>query len=190
MQKYIILLVCLFLAALNFNLILNPLKLTTGGTQGIAILISHFTKIKPSLIILIINLLALLISYFFLTKQNTSSALISTFIYPLFIKTTSNIYIPNNSFLFIILAGIICGITNGLIYKNGFSSGGITIFNLLINKYLKIKIAIINFLTNAIIILLAFFFFGTIKTIQALLIIFISSTIIFFILKKRINYKN
>ena len=63
MKKYIILIISLFFAALNFNLFLKPLNLVTGGNQGVAIIIKHLTKLKPSFIILIINIIALIICY-------------------------------------------------------------------------------------------------------------------------------
>lgn len=194
MKKYILLLICLFLAALNFNLILSTLKLVTGGTQGLAILLSQITSLKSSIIIFIINITTLTISYFFLTKKSTNSALIATFAYPLFVRLTNNFnsfnFIEKNIYLSVIMAGIICGITNALIYKIGFSSGGITILNLLINKYLKIKIAISNFLVNSLIIILGFFLFGFKKTILALIVISISSLIIYLILRKKASKTN
>lgn len=189
MKKNILLLICLFFAALNFNLILKPLNLVTGGTQGLAIILNHLLKLKPSTIVLIINVIALLISFFFLTKANTYSAIIATFAYPLFIKITS--YIPelplssNLTLLFAILAGIICGITGGIIYKLGFSSGGITIINLLVNKYLKIKISLINFIVNTTIIGLGYFYFGLTKAIYSIIVIGVGSLIIYFILRKK-----
>ena len=46
-MKYFLLLLALFIAALNFNLILKPLHLVTGGTQGLAIILNHLLKLKP-----------------------------------------------------------------------------------------------------------------------------------------------
>ncbi len=187
-KKNILLLICLFFAALNFNLILKPLNLVTGGTQGLAIILNHLLKVKPSIIVLVINIIALIISFFFLTKDNTYSALLSTFAYPFFIKVTSYIPLINFSekftFLLAILAGIICGLTGGFIYKLGFSSGGITIVNLLTNKYLKWKISISNFIINTIIIILGYFHFGLKKAIYSIVVIGVGSIIINFILKK------
>lgn len=187
-KKYLLLLLWLLLAALNLNLILKPLSLVTGGTQGLAIILNHLLKIKPSTIVLIINVIALIISYFFLSKASTSSAIISTFAYPLFIRLTS--FIPTITFLekhcliSSIIAGITCGVTGGFIYKLGFSSGGITIINLLVNKYLKIKIATSNFIINFIIILLGCYYFGFMKTIYSIIVITIGSLIINKVLKK------
>ena len=86
MKKYIALIISLFVAALNFNLFLKPLNLVTGGNQGIAIIIKYLTKLKPSFIILFINIIALIICYLFLKKETTTSLVISSFSYPLFVK--------------------------------------------------------------------------------------------------------
>lgn len=187
MKKYLLLLFYLLLASLNLNFILKPLNLVTGGTQGLALILSYITNLSPSLLILIINIITIIISFFFLTKDHTKSALISTFIYPLFIKLTS--YIPNlninNNFFIVIISGLIYGFTSGMIYKLGFSSGGITIINLLINKYLNIKLSVINFITNIIIILLGYLLFGLNKSLSSLLLIIIGSIVINLILTKK-----
>lgn len=187
MKKNLLLLFYLLLASLNLNLILKPLNLVTGGTQGLALILNYITHLSPSLLILITNIIAIIISYFFLTKDHTKSALIATFVYPLFIKLTS--YIPHlnitNNYYIIIISGLIYGFTSGMIYKLGYSSGGITIINLLINKYLNIKLSVINFITNFIIILLGYLLLGINKTISSLLLIITGSIIINIILSKR-----
>lgn len=189
MKKNLLLLVCLFFAALNFNFILKPLSLVTGGTQGLAILLNYLLKIKPSTIVLIINCLALVISFFFLTKDNTYSALVSTFAYPLFIKITSTLppfNLPSHlTIVFAVVAGIVCGVTGGFIYKLGFSSGGVTIINLLVNKYLKLKISLVNFIVNAIIIGLGYFHFGFMKAVYSLVVIGTGSLLIYLIMQKK-----
>lgn len=184
--KYLILLASLFFSALNFNYFLKPLNLVTGGNQGLAILLNRFFTLKPSTIILIINIFALIISYLFLNKEITRSALISTFIYPLFIRLTS--YFPtltlnNDMLVYAIIAGIICGLTGGYIYKMGFSSGGLSILNILIKKYLHLKISLSNFIINTIIIILGCFIFGLKKALYSILIITIGSLIIYSLIK-------
>ena len=138
MKKYIYLTFFLLVASLNFNLILKPLELVTGGTQGFALLITSIIKIKPSFIILIINITTLIISYFCLSKSTTYGTLAASFIYPICVKLTSFIpnisYIAHHILLSSIIAGIICGLTGGYIYKLGFSAGGVSTINLIVNK--------------------------------------------------------
>ena len=193
MKKYSILLISLLFASLNFNLFLKPLNLVTGGTQGLAIIINYFIDFKPSTIILFINIISLTISYIFLRKETTTSAIISTFSYPLFIRITSLIptisFIKNHILITSITAGVICGLTGGIIYKMNFSSGGITVFNLLLKKHFNIKVSISNFLINGTIIIIGYFFFGIKKTIYSLIVIITSSILIHIIQKFRYKKK-
>lgn len=187
MKKYMILLISLFIAALNFNLFLKPLNLVTGGNQGIAIIIKHLTKLKPSFIILIINVIALLISYILLKKETTTSLIISSFSYPIFVRITNKLsltLITKIPIVTSIIAGIICGITGGIIYKMNFTQGGISIINNIFHKYFKVKISITNFIVNTSIILIGSFFFGFIKLLYSLIVVCISNVIINFILSK------
>lgn len=189
LKKYLLLLIILFIASLNFNIILKELNLVTGGTQGLSIILNYFLEINHSILIFIINILMLIISFFTLSKETTYGTIIATFIYPLFIKLTNNIFsISNVNLIYIvILSGIICGITSGLIYKLGFSSGGINIIALVLKKYFNINIAITNFILNTIIILLGIFSFGIKKGLYSILVVFINSFIVNKILKNRNN---
>ena len=187
MKKYSILVIALLFAALNFNIILKNLNLVTGGTQGIAIIIEKITNLHTSKIIFIINITSLIISLIFLKKETTTSTIISTFAYPIFVKITS--YIPTLTiirkykFISSIIAGIICGTTGGLIYKMNFSSGGLTIINLLLKKYLKIKVSKSNFIINTLIIIIGTIYIGINKLIYSLIVVTISSITIHSIMK-------
>lgn len=189
MKRYFLLALALLFAALNFNLILKPLELVTGGTQGLALLLHSVIKLNPSFIILTINVITLIISYFCLSKQTTYGTVAATFLYPFFVKITS--FLPDFQFvydyelLFAILAGIVCGVTGGYVYLLGFSSGGVSTVNLLVNKYLKIKVALSNFLINATIILFGCFIFGIKKGFYSIIVITISSILINLLLRNR-----
>ena len=186
-KNYLLLTLCLLMAALNFNLILKPLELVTGGTQGFALLITNIIKIKPAIVILIINVTTLIISYFYLSKSTTYGTFAASFIYPICVKLIS--FIPNISYmahhilLFSIIAGIICGLTGGYIYKLGFSAGGVSTINLIVNKYLKIRVAVSNLIINLLIIVLGCFIFGLAKGFYSIIVITISSIFINIIIK-------
>lgn len=188
MKRYLLLALALLFAALNFNLILKPLELVTGGTQGLALLIHSVVKVNPSYIILGINLVTLIASYFLLAKQTTYGALVSTFLYPFFVRITS--FLPDfpmiyqYEILWVMIAGIVCGITGGYVYRLGFSSGGVNTINLLVNKYTKLKVAYSNFLINTLIIIFGCFLFGVKKGLYSIIVILFSSCIIYFMLKK------
>ena len=179
MKKYLKLLLILLIAAINFNIFLKPMKLVTGGTQGLAIIIHELIYMPHSTIVLIINLLMLILSYIFLKKETTLGTVISTISYPLFIKLTSffNLNISTN-LLNVIITGIISGLTNGYIYKLGFTAGGINTIAPIINKYKNIKVGTINLIINIIILLIGCFQFGIKKLLYAIVVIIINSILI------------
>ena len=179
MKKYLKLLLILLIAAINFNIFLKPMKLVTGGTQGLAIIIHELIKMPHSTIVLIINLLMLILSYIFLKKETTLGTVIATISYPLFIKLTSffNLNISTN-LLNIIITGIISGLTNGYIYKLGFTAGGINTIAPIINKYKNIKIGTINLIINIVILLIGCLQFGIKKLLYAIVVIIINSILI------------
>lgn len=179
MKKYLKLLFILLIAAINFNIFLKPMKLVTGGTQGLAIIIHELIKMPHSTIVLIINLLMLILSYIFLKKETTLGTVIATISYPLFIKLTSFFYLNiSTNLLNIIITGIISGLTNGYIYKLGFTAGGINTIAPIINKYKNIKIGTINLIINIIILLIGCFQFGIKKLLYAIVVIIINSILI------------
>ena len=82
-----------------------------------------------------------IISFVLLPKRTTRSIIITTFIYPIFIKLTSFMPMIDSShyYLFwIMLSGIISGITTGGILKIGCSTGGVNVLIILLKKYYKI----------------------------------------------------
>lgn len=187
LRKYLLLLFLLFVAALNFNMILKPFNLTTGGNQGLAILLSHVFNLRPSFIILIINIIMLILSYFLLSKETTFGTVVATFVYPLLVRLTSfiNFNINNYEIIFVIISGIICGVTCGYIYRLGFSQGGINILSVILKKYFKIKIYKTNFIINFIILCFGIYYFGFVKGFYSFIVIIINSYLINKILSKK-----
>ena len=54
-KRYLLLLICLFISALCFNILQYPHNIVSGGIPGIAIIVNKCFNIKPSLIIFNIN---------------------------------------------------------------------------------------------------------------------------------------
>ncbi len=183
MRRIVKLLLFLLLAALNFNLILKPLHLVTGGTQGLALIIDNYLDINPSLILLFINIIMFFVCYLFLDIKTTQSILLATFIYPFFVRATSfNNYISDNV-LFVLISGVISGITISNILKLEYSTGGLNVLVLILRKYFNIKEYISNFVINSLIILLGIGVFGIKKAVLGIIIIIINSIVIRWVLR-------
>lgn len=177
------LIISLFVLAFVYNLLLLPTNLVIGGANGLAILINYVYEIDSAIMIFLISLSCLLFGFMYLGKEKVTNSVIATFLYPLFIILTSvitqNIKLNyEDMFLIIIFAGIIGGLANGLIYKTGFSTGGLHIIGQIINKYFKIPTARVNLIIDSIIIILGSFFFGWDILMYAMILIFINNLMI------------
>ena len=181
--RYLVLIFSLFISSLVFNLLLYPTDLVTGGMNGVAIIINHIFDISPSLIILIGSVILLALSYIFLGIDQTGGAIVATLIYPLFVSLTepiSRFIVIDTSDLIIIsiLIGILLGITNGLMYKVGFSNGGLNIISQIIYKYFHISLAKTTMVINFIVVLIGGAYFGFNMMLYAFIIIYISGVVI------------
>lgn len=186
-MKYLILIICLLISALSFNILQYPNNLVSGGLPGISIIINKYIKISPSTIIFILSVIFFVLSYSFLGRKKTYSSILATFIYPLFVRITSyiNFIYISDKIIISILIGIITGISVGLIYKIGFNNGGISILVEIISKYTKISISVVSFIINIIIVLLGWLVVGNNMAIYSSIIIIINSLVVGLIIKNR-----
>lgn len=173
------------LLALNYNLFLAPNSYVIGGTSGLAIVVEKITGLNTSIFISIMSLLLILLSFIFLGKKDTFKSLVGSILYPLLITLTAPLakfilpYLEfDNPLLIVLLAGLFCGLSNGLIYKTGFNTGGSDIIMKIINKFGKIPEGKAIFSMNLVIILLGLISFGINKFIYSLIILFINTTLI------------
>ena len=77
-----------------------------------------------------------------------------------------------------------------MIYKLGFTAGGINVLAPIINKYKNIKVGTINLIINSLILLIGCLMFGIKNFLYAMLVVIINSLLINVIMykKRRVNY--
>lgn len=180
--RMFLLFVSLLISAVIYNMFLLPLNIVTGGTGGIAQLTKHVFNIDPAFMVLILSILCLVISIMFLDFDKTASTLVTTFLYPALVKITEPLIniIPietNDIFIVVIITGVILGISNGLMYKSGYSNGGLTVITQTLYKYFNISVAKSGFVLNIAIVLAGGFFFGVTSTMYAIISLYIRSII-------------
>ena len=182
-RRYIILLLSLFVSACVYNLLVLPSDLVTGGANGIAVITNYVYSWNPSITIFVICVALLILSYMYLGKEVSRAAVVSTFVYPLFVQLTEPlskmITIKSNDLMVVaIFVGVLMGICNGMIYKTGYSQGGMPIINQILHKYFKISISASSLVINSIIVILGGLFFGWTMMMYSLVMIYISSFMI------------
>lgn len=181
--RYFILLISLLASSIIFNVFLYPTNIVTGGMNGLAIIINHIIDIPPALIIGIGSVILLGISYLLLGKDQTIASLVATIIYPIFVMITEPLVRiitidTSDLILMSLLVGILSGITNGLMYKVGFSNGGLNIISQVFYKYFKVSLSKTTFIINMLVVIWGGFYFGFNNMLYALIIIYISSYVI------------
>lgn len=174
--------ISLLLSAILYNLLLLPLNLVTGGAVGIATITYYLYDFNPALMIFLISAACSLISYMYLGKEKTAGTIIACVVYPLLVEITSiltkNIKIePKDILLLVLFAGVLSGIANGLMYKSGYTRGGLPVLSQVLYEKLKISIAKSSMLINMTVVLVGAFFFGTTNALYAIIFLYINNIV-------------
>lgn len=182
-KRYGYLTLALFITAICYNLLIYPGKIVSGGANGLSIVVETAFGIPPATFILVFSTIILIISFLVLGVEKSSGSVISTFIYPIFVELTYGITtiidINNNDMILISLfVGIINGWTSGIIYKMGFSNGGISLINQMLFEKLHFPLSKSTFLINMIIVVLGGIYYGIETIMYAIIVLFVSGIII------------
>ena len=181
-ERVLLLFVSLFISASLYNILLLPLNLVTGGTSGIATITYYLYYINPSVMILLLSIICSIFGYMYLGRERTNTTIIATIVFPLLVELTSHIFsfvkVDSNDILLLVLfAGVISGVANGLMYKTGYSSGGIQMISQILYENFKISIAKSNLVMNIIIVLTGSLFFGFTNALYAIIYLYINSIV-------------
>lgn len=174
-----------FLLALCYNLFLIPNDFAFAGMSGIAILVHEVSGLNPTIFIYITNFTLLIISFIFLGWETTKKTIVGTILYPVMISFTlpiANVLLEHFQFqemlVTAVLTAIFYGISNGLIYKSGHTTGGNDVIMQLLNKYLKIPESKGLMIVNVCVIICCTYVFTIEKGIYSLIIMIISTTFV------------
>ncbi len=177
-----ILVIALTITAVCYNLFLLQLNIVTGGANGIATITKRVFNIDQSIMIFTINILFLITSRIFLGKEKTMGILAISIIYPIFVKLTeplTNIVQINTGdvFILVIFAGLLCGFANGLIYRSGYNSGGLSVLCQVLYEKLKVPLDKAVLFVNLAVVLAGAIVFGIEKAMFAIIYLYISNII-------------
>lgn len=181
--KYLLLILALLFLAIEYNLFLVSNNLVTGGSGGLAIIISNYFKIPESSFVFIFSVITLILSFLFLGVNRSKSQIVTVFLLPLFISLTSNygeyIDVTTNSMLVtVVVAAIISAFSTSIILKIGFTISGMSSICSIISKKLKIPYSKANLYINSVIVLLGGFIFGLDKVIYAIIFVAVESYVL------------
>lgn len=183
LKRYCYVLLAMFISAINYNLFIYPSKIVAGGGNGLSIIVQYLFNIKPSIFILLFSTTILVIAVCTIGLQKSSGALFATFIYPLFVDMTSGITTiidPNNNDMILIclFAGIISGFASGIVYKMGFSGGGVSLISKMLYEKLRISVSRVSFYMNLFIVLAGGIVFGFENIMYAIIFLYVDKIVV------------
>ncbi len=129
-----------------------PHGIIMGGATGLGLTIAHYIPLRLSLIILIVNACLFLLGAATLGKKFIITTIASTFLYPVCLSIMQAIpgidSLTDNIMLASIYGAVILGVGVGIILRVGASTGGTDILALVLNKWFHIKVAILMYIVD------------------------------------------
>ncbi|MCI1634294.1 MAG: YitT family protein [Liquorilactobacillus nagelii] len=138
----LLLLAGLELITISINFFYAPINVAAGGATGIAIIIDEVWGVNRAFTVLLINILMIILAYFFLNKQILQKILAGSFILPLLLYLNPSFKVVNDSLLAAIAGGTIFAAGIAILYRIDASSGGTTVPPMIIKKYFHVNPAI------------------------------------------------
>ena len=162
MKKYLNIIMGCFLIALAFNLFIIPYDLVPNGIYGLGALIYYNFDYSAPIFLLIINLALIGIATLSLGAENTRKYMIPSLLIPIIIYFTQNIAEQINIYnmdktIITITAGVITGLGHSLIFKEGYSTGGLFLLQDIFNSVKIYRRKTFTYIFETIIIILTGF---------------------------------
>ena len=179
-NKYLHLIVGVFIEALGFTLFLQPNNLAATDVSGLALIFNKVFNLNISMFVLICNILLIFVSYVCLGKEKTIKTILGSLLLPLFISLTTNISTIINfegvdTLVLAIMGGIFSGLGNGIVFKTGYTSGGTDIIEDIYCKYYKITLGKSILIVDGFVVLLGGFVFGIEKMLYSMIALLMMS---------------
>lgn len=133
-----------------------PHDIIMGGTTGIGIVLGKLFHFDTAVFILVLNIILLFLGWFTLGRKFFLSTVASSLLYPAFLELFQRIpgidSLTDDPLLAAIFAGVLMGISLGLVMRVGSSTGGMDIVCLVLNKYFHRPVSFFVYLTDFIVI--------------------------------------
>ena len=159
-----------------------PNDLAMGGGTGISLIVNHFFNIPISVFVLIFNIIMCVIGAALLGKKFAVTTAISTFYYPFILGVFQNVIgsysATNDIFLNTFFAGLLMGLSLGIVVRAGASTGGMDIPPLVINKYFGVSVSSAMYVCGCIILAVQLTFRDTEKILYGIVLIMITSLVL------------
>jgi len=190
-ETYFSLTLGIFVMAVAYYFFVIPSGLVTGGSTGLAIIMTRFFSAVPlSLFSLAFNSVFMILALAFLGKREFLNTVMGSLMFPAFlalfewlIPDPSVLYGENDLLLVSLYAGMLVGAGFGIVCKYGGSTGGTDIAIKIVKKYTDLSLAAAVYAVEATIIVAGALTYpgdlkaGILTMLYAIVVVFISGKV-------------
>ena len=168
------------LGGVAVSVLYEPYGIVTSGSTGIAILLNKIVNIDLSLMIFVVCSILLILGFVVFGIEYGAKNILITIISPVFVKAATLInYVVDfkevSMLLLAVLAGILSGLSTGLVRKSGYSPGGLGVVYDIVNRKFKISVGNASLICNSIIMIVSLFSFGISGFIYGFIALYVGS---------------
>lgn len=162
MKKYLNIITGSILIGIVYNLFIIPYDLVPNGIYGLGTLTYYYFDYSAAMFLLIINLALVAIASLSIGIENSRKYMIPSLLIPIIIYFTQditnylNIYNIDKTII-TITAGVLTGLGHTLIFKEGYSTGGLFLLQDIFNSVKIYRKKTFTYTSEAIIIILTAF---------------------------------
>ena len=179
-RDYLVILLGLSIYAASLTGFLIPYKVVMGGLGGVSLLIKYSIRVPVWASYFIINLLLLVLAWFFLGRKYVFKTLFSSITLTIILNIAErHITEPlvGNETMAILIGAIGCGIGLGMVLASNSSTGGTDIIAAIVTKYHYISMGRVLMYVDVLIILSSYLLF---QSIEKIIIGFVISSILYY----------
>lgn len=159
-----------------------PSSLIVGGATGLSLIIGRFIPVNYASIVFGINMVMLVLGFFTLGKKFAAGTVLSSFIFPFFLALFESIpqlqHLTSDVLLCAIYAGIFTGVGLGIVFRLGYSTGGMDVPPIIFNKKTGISVALAINVLDTIILVGQVFFSSFEGILYGIITVFISTFVL------------
>ena len=144
------------IAAVGFNLFLQPFAISPGGFTGIAMIVHEFLPISVGLIVFIINVPLFLFAYREFGKKSLILSLVgmASFSIVLDLIQLPELVTGNGAeIVAAVFGGILFGLGIGLVLRVGASTGGSELLANILNQHIQFSVGFITLIIDCLVVL-------------------------------------
>jgi uncharacterized membrane-anchored protein YitT (DUF2179 family) len=168
--------------ALAVTMFIIPNGFITGGSTGLSLVFYHQLGIPITVFVSVFNILMFILGAVILGRTFALTTLISTFYYPfifsIFQKISFLQHMTSDNLLSAIYAGIMIGISIGMVIKAGASTGGMDVPPLILNKKFGFPVSVVMYGFDFTILLAQMLFANKEQVLYGILLVMIYTVVL------------